>query len=71
MDLMGAKLVGDSVVGYSRDGRPDFARRAFATSDVHSISTYGFSAQKATLAVLLIGGASVALVYGCVSSLSG
>jgi hypothetical protein len=69
--LLGAKVIGDSVVGYNRDGRPDFVRRAVAVNDVQSMATYGYDSAKTFAAVATIGVASILLVAACFASLEG
>ena len=69
LDLRGPMIVGDSLVGYSRDLRADYARHAFAVKDIHSISTYGVDG--ALTATVIVGGiaATVILVGLCFASL--
>jgi len=69
LDLRSPSIAGDSLIGYSRDLRADYARHAFAVKDIHSISTYGFDGARTGTAVLVGVGASVALVAACLSSL--
>ena len=69
LDLRGPMIVGDSLVGYSRDLRADYARHAFAVKDIHSISTYGVDG--ALTATVIVGGiAATAILVGlCFASL--
>lgn len=70
MYMVSAKVVGDSLVGYNRDNREEFARYAVPIKDVRDVASFGFHAGKTTLAVVSIVGASAVLVALCVASLS-
>jgi hypothetical protein len=69
LDLRGPMIIGDSLVGFSRDLRADYARHAFAVKDIHTISTYGLDGALTATVVLVGIGATAALVAACFASL--